>query len=299
VARVGGAAPLGACLELAAAMVLVGSSVVVGKLLVVRWPVFLVAGLRLVLAAAVLVILLLAVERGLPAIGPRDLALLALQAFAGFFLFNTLLLHGLRLTSAAEGGIVTSTTPAVAALLSVLLLGERLGVRAATGIALTVAGLLAMHLMSVSGPTGGSDSLQGNLMILGAVIAEGLYVVCGKAVAPRLSPLTIATGLCVLGSLMFLPLALWQARAVSLGDFGVGEWGAVAYYALAVTVLALLLWSRGLLHVPASTAAAFTGLLPVSAVGLAYLVLRERFQWAHAVGGACVVGGILLVTRPR
>src|SRR2546427_94422 len=103
---------LRACLELAAAMAIVGSSVVVGKLVVARVPVFLVGGLRLAFACAVLVPLLLLVERGRPRLGRRDLALLGLQAFTGIFLFTTLLLSGLRLTSAAAAGIVTSTTPA-------------------------------------------------------------------------------------------------------------------------------------------------------------------------------------------
>jgi drug/metabolite transporter (DMT)-like permease len=38
---------------------------------------------------------------------------LFLQAFAGNFLFSILLLYGLKLTSAAESGIILDTTPVV------------------------------------------------------------------------------------------------------------------------------------------------------------------------------------------
>ena len=60
-----------------------------------------------------------------------------------------------------------------------------------------------------------------------------------------------------------------------------------------------LLWFGGLSKVTASTAGVFTGVLPVSAVLLSYLVLGEPFSWAHPVGIACVLGAILLIARQR
>jgi len=117
-------------------MAIVGSSIVVGKVAVARLPVFLLSGLRFAVASAILVTLVLLVERPLPRPTRRDVAVLALQAFAGIFAFNVLLLYGLRLTSAAEGGIVTSTTPAVAAALAVLTLGERWSRARTLGVAL-------------------------------------------------------------------------------------------------------------------------------------------------------------------
>jgi len=126
-------------------MAIVGSSIVVGKVAVARLPVFLLSGLRFAVASAILVTLVLLVERPLPRPARRDVAVLALQAFAGIFAFNVLLLYGLRLTSAAEGGIVTSTTPAVAAALAVLTLGERWSRARTLGVALAVVGVLALN----------------------------------------------------------------------------------------------------------------------------------------------------------
>jgi drug/metabolite transporter (DMT)-like permease len=41
----------------------------------------------------------------------------------------------------------------------------------------------------------------------------------------------------------------------------------------------------------------FTGVLPVSAVLLSYLVLGERFLWSRLAGVACVIAAIVLVAR--
>ena len=62
-------------------------------------------------------------------------------------------------------------------------------------------------------------------------------------------------------------------------------------------MVAFLLWFEGVARVPASTAAVFTGVLPISAVALSYAVLGEPFLWSHLIGGACVVLGIVLIAR--
>src|SRR5256712_11619907 len=139
------ALPLRACLELAAAMAIVGSPVVAGKVAVARLPVFLRSGLRFAGASAILVVLVLLVERPLPRLARRDGAGLALQSLAGIFAFNALLLEGLRLTSAAEGGIVTSTTPAGAATPAVVALGGRWSRARTLGVVLAGGGNLAPH----------------------------------------------------------------------------------------------------------------------------------------------------------
>lgn len=280
-------------------MTIVGSSVVVGKVVAAHWPIFLFMALRYGIATVLLAGVLLALPRGLPRPGARDLGLIAVQSLAGNVMFNVLLLHGLRLTSAAEGGIVTSTTPAVAAVLSVALLGERLTRRGLAGIGLAVLGLLAINALGPAVAGRGPDPLLGNVLVLGAVVGEATYVVCGKVASRSLGPTVITAAMCAFGFLMFLPPALLEARTFDWGRPGVADWLSLAYYAVAVTVVAILLWSRGLLHVPASTAAVFTGMMPVSAVGLSYLLLGEPFLWSHVAGGACVLGGILLVARQR
>jgi drug/metabolite transporter (DMT)-like permease len=70
----------------------------------------------------------------------------------------------------------------------------------------------------------------------------------------------------------------------------------ILYYGTAVTVVAFILWFRGVMKVPASTAAVFTGIMPVSAVLLSYLILREPFAWSHVWGGLCVLAGLRLIT---
>jgi drug/metabolite transporter (DMT)-like permease len=242
-------------------------------------------------------ILVALLERPLPRVGRRDIALLTLQAFAGIFAFNALLLYGLAYTSAAEGGIVTSTTPAVAATLAVLVLGERWSHARTLGVALAVGGMLALTLAGDGLEVRGPRPLLGDVLIFGAVVGEAVFVVCSRVASQRLSPLMVATAISTLGFAMFLPVALLEMRAFPLTRLAREDWAVVGYYGVVVTVVAFLLWARGVARVPASAAAVFTGVLPISALGLSHLVLRESVTVAHLLAAALVVAGIVVLAR--
>ena len=294
---------LRAYLELAGAMVLVGSSVVVGKLIAESLPVFLVGFLSSAISAAILVPVLLRREGGLPAVSGRDLLILFLQALTGIFLFRVLLLWGLLFTTAAEGGVITSTTPAVVGLISFFFLKEKLGPRVIVGIGLSVFGIVALNVLgSDTGTVRGPAPLLGNLLVFGAVISEALFTIFGKVASERVTPLATAASASVLSLALFLPLGLYQAVGFDFSSVGLSGWVAVLHYGVFVTALGYLLWFyllwfSGLSRVPASTAGPFTGVLPVSAVLLSYAVLGEPFSWAHLVGVTCVLLAILLIAR--
>ena len=279
-------------------MVIVGSSTIVGKLVIASFPINVALGLRFALALAILVPLLLRLERGLPRLAPRDGLVLLLQAIAGVLLLNVLTLQGLRFTSAAEGGIIRSTLPAFTALVAFVLLRERPARTKVFGIGLIVLGILSINaLAAASAGERGSDPLLGNLLVLLAVISEGFFTPLGKLATKGVTPLAISTFLSLFGVVVFLPLAALEASSFDAAAVSLTGWLALVYYAVAVTVLAFFLWFRGVSLVPASTAAGFMGLLPISAVLLSYAVLGEAFAWSHVVGTACILGGIALLTR--
>jgi drug/metabolite transporter (DMT)-like permease len=95
---------------------------------------------------------------------------------------------------------------------------------------------------------------------------------------------------------MFLPFAAYDLASLDPASVRPTTLAAIGYYGVVVTVLAFVLWFRGVSEVPARTAGAFTGVLPVSAVVLSYLLLGERFRLSHLIGIACVLSGILLVS---
>ncbi|MEJ7900217.1 MAG: DMT family transporter [Thermomicrobiales bacterium] len=284
--------------SLALAMTLVGSSVVSAKFMVEQFPIFLGLGIRQVSATLVMLVIVLLVEKKLPRVARRDHGIILLQTITGVVIFNVLMLAGVDRTTAAASGIITSTVPAWIALLS-LILGERISRLTMIGIGLAMGGVLVVN---IAGGDGGSDRasapLLGGVLVMGAVIGEALFTICGKALSGRVTPIANCFMVCVYGSAMFLPVALWQLPGFDFGTVEASGWIALAWSAGPVMIGAFFLWFTGLKVVPASSAAVYTGLIPVSALVCSAIFLGERIGWAHFTGMGFVIAAIILVARP-
>lgn len=283
---------------LALAMTLVGSSVVSAKFMVEQFPIFLGLGIRQTIATVIMVAIVLMAERRLPHLARCDHGIVLLQTITGVVIFNVLMLAGVDRTTAAASGIVTSTVPAWIALLS-LALGERITRLTMIGIGLAMSGVVVVNIAGGDGGSSGASApVLGGVLVMGAVIGEAFFTIFGKALSGRVTPLANCFMVCVYGSLMFLPVALWQLPGFDFGTVAASGWIALAWSAGPVMIGAFFLWFTGLKTIPANSAAVYTGLIPVSALVCSAIFLGERIGWPYIVGMACVIAAIVLVARP-
>ncbi|MFD0695154.1 DMT family transporter [Paenibacillus sp. GCM10027628] len=290
-----------AYLELTMAATLIGSSVVAGKLMTLRMPIFLSQSASLAIALLLLIPLLLAERHRSIKVGKRDALLLLLQSFLGMFLFRVLMLYGLRYATATEIGIVTSLTPAAVALLSFVVLKEKMTTRLILGIGCSLLGILIIQapgwLMTSSTPS--KSSYIGLLLILLAVIGEATLTIFRKMTSSGVSSLLGTTYITLFSFLMFLPFSVVEALQFDFTRVRGEDIGLLFYNGIFVTVGGYLLWFRGISRVQASTAAVYTGCIPVSTLLLSYTVLHEPFSFLHVAGVGLVFMGILLISDFR
>lgn len=287
-------APLGAYACLAASMALVGSYVGLSKLLVVVFPVFLLAGLRFAIAAVAMAHWVPR-RAGEAALSSHDRWLLFWESFLGNFLFSICMLYGVALSSALAAGVIMAAIPAAVALLSWLFLRERIAPRVLAGIACAVGGIA---LVAFSKHEGSGGSAWGALLLAAAVVCEASYVVIGKRLTGNVSAKRISALVNLWGLALVTPLALWQALRFDFAAVAVPTWALLLFYSLAASMWTVWLWMTGLKHVPASRAGVFTVMLPVSAAAVGVLFLGERFSAAQAAAFALALAGVLLATWP-
>ncbi|MGF7035091.1 drug/metabolite transporter (DMT)-like permease [Paenibacillus mucilaginosus] len=280
-------------------MQIIGSFVVVNKVLSASVPVFLASGIRLFIGALVLNAMLWYKERAFPRLSRRDMLIVFTQSFVGVFLFSFCLLYGLKFTSAVESGIITSTTPAVIGLISLVFFREKLAAHQLTGMALALAGALVINVFGILSGSEWSLSLWGNLLIFGAVIGEAVFMTFGKLLSANLSPLASAALTSTIGFGLFLPVSLVQAAQFEIAAVTPAIWGLLVYTGVGVTVFAVLLLNQAMAQIPAGSSAVFSALMPVSAVVLSYAALHEPIHWYHLVGILFVLAGILSISRKK
>ena len=281
---------------LAASMALVGSYVGLSKVLVVVFPVFLLAWLRFGIAAVAMVRW---VRRGADEapLSPHDRTLLFFESFFGNFLFSICMLFGVSMSTALTAGVILAGIPAAVALMSRAFLGERIAPRVAAGIACAVGGIALVALTKPS-ESAQPGSLLGNLLLVGAVLCEASYVVMGKKLTGNVSPKRISALINLWGLALVTPFGVWQALRFDFAAAASASWWLLGFYSIAASVATVWLWMTGLKQVPASSAGVFTVLLPVSAALVGVVVLNEHVSLAQAGAFGLALAGVVLATWP-
>jgi drug/metabolite transporter (DMT)-like permease len=285
-----------AYLSLAASMALVGSYVGLSKVLVLVFPIFLLAWLRFGIAAVAMAGW---VKRGAneAPLSPHDRWLLFIESFFGNFLFSICMLYGVSMSTALAAGVIMAALPAAVALLSRAFLKEAVSLRVALGIVCAVGGI-ALVSFARNIEAAGHSSWLGNLLLLGAVTCEATYVVIGKKLTGNVGPKRISALINLWGLALVTPFGLWQAMSFDFSSVPSGSWWLLLFYSIAASVVTVWLWMTGLKHVPASSAGIFTVLLPVSAAAVGVLFLGERVSAAQAGAFGLALAGVVLATWP-
>ncbi|NLI53126.1 MAG: DMT family transporter [Clostridiales bacterium] len=282
---------------------LAGTSVIAARVISDRLGVFTIASVSLFFALMLLVpICLNRLRNALRILTPRTIGAVLTQALFGMFLFRCLLLNGVSRTSALEAGVLTGATPAITAFLAWALLREKVGGKALTGMAATVAGVLLVQ--GLSGIVGGLNAahLVGNLLALGAAASESIFnITCRLSVLQKeadgapLDPL-VQTTLVTFAALLFCAVpAAFERPVTRLASIGAAEWLALLWYGFFVTALAYICWYSGIKRCGAFTAAAFSGLMPLTSMLLSAILLRENTDLVQWLGGGLVIAGMMLI----
>ena len=290
-------------LYLTGAFSLAGTSVVAARIVTGKLGVFTIAAVSMLFALMLLVPLCFPkLLETIRTITVRQLFAVARQAFFGMFLFRFLLLNGIARTSALEAGILTGVTPAITAFLAWALLRESVGFRALFGIFVTVIGGLLVQGLTKQNSALSSGHLIGNLLVIGAAASESVFnILCRSSALKKaaagtpLDPLVQTTLVTLFALLFCLIPAAFEQPLQRLSQIGLTEWTSLLWYGVFVTALAYLCWYAGIKRSGAFTAAAFSGLMPLTSMLLSTLLLRESTNSLQWLGGGCVIAGMLLI----
>jgi drug/metabolite transporter (DMT)-like permease len=289
------------CLMLSMAMV--GAYVALSKPLAIVLPIFLLAWLRFGIGALAMLRWLKKPADELP-MSPQTRRLVFLESFLGNFLFTLCMITGVSMTNAVSAGVIMSAIPAVVAVLSWLILKEKITLRVWGAVACGALGigLLSLaknpHGAAAASATAGEYAWLGNLLVFGAVLCEASYAVIGKKLTSVLTPKRISSIINLWGLLLMTPMGLYTALQFDFAAVDAGIWWLLIFYALAASVWTVWLWMTGLKVVPAGRAGVFTVMLPVSAALTGVLVLGESLSLLQGAAFAIALAGMLLATLP-
>ena len=216
----------------------------------------------------------------------------AVFVVAGGAPYVLLSLAALAFAPASHGAVLQpGTVPLFAALIGVAWLGERITRGRAAGLALCIAGVVAVGWHGLSGSSAGT--WYGYVMFLLGGFVWAFFTVAARAW--RVDPWSVSAALSTWSAILFLPpyFLVFGDRLLDI------PWRALlfhgTYQGLLTGVVALAAWSQAVALLGSARCGAFTALVPCVAAMLAVPILGEQLGLPE-IGGIVAVGVGILVT---
>jgi drug/metabolite transporter (DMT)-like permease len=226
----------------------------------------------------------------------RHAGAMTLLAFTGFSIYNTLAYYGLQYTTAINGLLLQSLAPLFVAMWTFALFGDRLTLRQAGGICVSLSGAAVIVCHGSLAVLLGIAFNRGDISFVIALVIYGFYAAFLRK-RPPIHPFSfLAVGMGG-GAVMLIPAVVWELAGGRTVIFDAESVLSFAFVCIFPSLLGYLFLNRGIELVGANRAAPFIHLVPVFGSALAIVLLGERFELFHATGYALVFAGITVATR--
>ncbi|MEM4277019.1 MAG: DMT family transporter [Thermoplasmata archaeon] len=202
---------------------------------------------------------------------------------------------GLVYTTASKTALLVDINVVAVAIVSYFAFRERLSRPQLLGV---VVGSLGVVLVtSDKGLSFSSSELLGDILAYLAGWSWAFFIVLSKKTLARRTAVEISSGAIASCTLFLAPVVAYLALTDN-ADLAVGlnGWLAAVYLGVFCTSVATLLWAMGLEGVSATASATIMLVEVVTALVIAFALLDESLRLTAAVGAACVLAAIYLVS---
>lgn len=271
-----------------------GGSFFFNEIAVRELPVFTVVVFRVALAAVVLLMIMRLRKERLP----HDRRIWA--AFFGMGLLNnaipfSLIVWGQQHIASGVASILNASTPLFTVILAHLLTrDERMTAGKFVGVLIGFSGVAVMIGLDALRDVGVGVIAQ--ILCLAGAISYAFAGIYGRRFrAMGISPIGTATGQVIASSLIMLPLVMVLDQPWTLSPPSLSAIGALIGVAAISTALAYVLYFRILATAGATNLLLVTFLIPVSAILLGTLFLKETLLPRHLAGMTLIGAGLAAI----
>jgi drug/metabolite transporter (DMT)-like permease len=231
--------------------------------------------------------------------GRRDLLYFVGLGALGITLHQWLQATGLVTAQASTTSWIITATPLTMALVGRAVLGERLHLRQAVGIVLgTVGVLLVVSRGDWHALTRGAFGSIGDALVGVSTLTWALFSVYSRRGLRqhRSAPMMLY----VMGSGWLLGTIPWALRGgpAELGRLTPDAWMGILFLGLFCSGFAYILWYDALRALPAANVGALLYIEPLVTMVVAAVVLGEAVTVGSIAGGAVILAGVRIATRP-
>lgn len=271
-----------------------GGMYVISKVVLEVIPPFTLLSLRLLLGAATLGAWV-AWRKGFPRLGRTEWVQLLAVGVLGYGISLGFQLTGTKLSTAANGSVITAATPAFVYLFAWILLKEKVTKRRFFALLVSTVGVLAV--IDPSQAQINSQLWLGNLLLVGAAVTWALYSVLVRQATRTIDTLPFTLVAFLGGMLLAFPGTAIELSAEPIGPISFPLVAGILYLGIISMAVSAYLWNRAFKLLEAGVASLTFFAQPFVGAGLGALFLNEQLTSLFFAGTALILLGLWLAAR--
>ena len=222
----------------------------------------------------------------------KEWVILLFLALSGVSLLYIVQFMALKHTTAINGSILINVSAIFIALMSYLLLKEKINARKFMGVAIGFAGIVIV-ISNGQIQFFNSSTFFGDILMVIDGFIWACYTIAGKNIIERKNVEIVTSWAFMFGILTLIPFLIFQFRIPTQTI----TWISILYMGLLCSVFGYLLWYFALERETATNVAIYIYLIPIFTVIIAYYTLNETITILKAIGGALTIVGVYLVEK--
>ena len=227
----------------------------------------------------------------------KNLSLFFILGFTSVCVFTSFTYNALNYTQVINASLFNTAIPVTIILVCFLLKIEKTNIFQISGLLVSVLGILAIITKLDLNILLSLDFNKGDLFMIVAIIAWGIYSAYLKKKTFDISLLALVHIICTFGLLFLLPLFIldmMQGRAIVISNNLIYI---LIYIAIFPSIGSYYCWAGAVSIIGANRAGIFLSLIPLFSTIFAMIFFDEKFLFFHFIGTILIIIGLFLSNK--
>ena len=227
----------------------------------------------------------------------ENLSLFFILGFTSVCIFTSFTYNALNHIQVINASLFNTAIPVTIILVCFLLKIEKTNIFQISGLIISVLGILAIITRLDLNILLSLNFNKGDLFMIGAIIAWGVYSAYLKKRTFEVSLLALVHIICTFGLIFLLPLFFLDVIQGKAIDLNINLFYILIYIAIFPSIGSYYCWAGAVEIIGANRAGIFLSLIPLFSTILAILFFNENFLFFHFIGSVLIIIGLLLSNK--
>ena len=227
----------------------------------------------------------------------KNTSLFFILGLTSVCIFTSFTYNALNYTQVINASLFNTAIPVTIIFVCFLLKIEKTNIFQLSGLLISVLGILAIITRLDLNILLSLNFNKGDLFMIGAIIAWGIYSAYLKKRTFDVSLLSLVHIICTFGLVFLLPLFILDIIQDKTIEISNNLFYILVYIALFPSIGSYYCWAGAVAIIGANRAGIFLSLIPLFSTIFAILFFSEKFLFFHLIGSVLIILGLFLSNK--